>query len=155
MKTQNTLENKAAFFAQYWGQQVVINSPAFREEMNFLKGKNTIIIENIKSIYNNGVIETESYATNINYCSLFLLPISQISDEDALKLAKFLFVTIWLVDQPEWKILKYIRNTIAKNNFEKTSRIVDFLRSIGCITRWRDLEEDDLIEYGWVKLKTN
>ena len=64
MKTQNTLENKARFFAQYWGQQVQ------RYENN-----------NYKKVVN-GFIETNLQDKDY----LLLKPISKITDEDAISM---------------------------------------------------------------------
>ena len=65
MKTQNTLENKAKFFAQYWEQHVLYFSSDFLRKIDNLT---------LDSIENDDYLE--------------LKPLSQISDEDAIEVSK-------------------------------------------------------------------
>lgn len=62
MKTENTLENKAKFFAQYWGQHLIIMG-------SFLRIIDHLTLGNIE---NDDILQ--------------LKPLSKISDEDAINL---------------------------------------------------------------------
>ena len=134
MKTENTLENKTKFFAQYWGQDLLCR-------VIFGKNKNEIIMHNTPcSNLKLGEI-IDSY--------LELKPLSQISDEDAIKISK------------EFHIFKSdIRNSV-KELFQEfdvlglSMETGDYLRSKGYALPWMDLSVEDLIEYGWIKLKEN
>ena len=61
MKTENTLENKAKFFAQYWGQHLIIMG-------SFLRIIDHVTLDSV---------ENDDY--------LELKPLSQISDEDVVQ----------------------------------------------------------------------
>ena len=68
MKTENTLENKAKFFAQYWGQHVLYFSSDFLRKIDNLT---------LDSIENDDFLE--------------LKPLSQISDEDVIQGITYLY----------------------------------------------------------------
>ena len=126
MKTQNTLENKAKFFAQYFSQHVLYFSSDFLRKIDNLT---------LDSVENDDYLE--------------LKPLSQISDEDAIKISK------------EFHIFKSdIRNSV-KELFQEfdvlglSMETGDYLRSKGYALPYMDLSVEDLVEYGWVKLKEN
>ena len=126
MKTQNTLENKARFFAQYFGQHVLYFSSDFLRKIDNLT---------LDSIENDDYLE--------------LKPISQISDEDAIEVSK---------EYPAFG--SDIRNSVKElfkewNVLELSIETGDFLRSKGYALSYMDLSVEDLVEYGWVKLKEN
>ena len=126
MKTENTLENKARFFAQYWGQHVLYFSSDFLRKIDNLT---------LDSIENDDFLE--------------LKPLSQISDEDAIEISKF---------YPSFG--SDIRNAVKElfqewNVLELSIETGDFLRSKGYALPYMDLSVEDLIEYGWIKLKEN
>ena len=112
---ENTLENKAKFFAQYWWQEV------------FLLNNNKYRIT--KSRFNAETLKQE--------CYLELKPLSQISDEDAIKLG-----------------FTNARDFLAVADIYHIYH-VDYLRSKGYALPYMDLSVEDLVEYGWVKLKEN
>ena len=150
MKTENTLENKAKFFAQYWGQHVLYFSSDFLRKVDNLT---------LDSVENDDYLE--------------LKPLSQISDEDLIQLTYI----------PEgWKIFKIyhttrhgysavkIRKLYDDNDLKfnadgykydmktlsvKMANTVDYLRSKGYALPWMDLSVEDLVDYGWIKLKEN
>ena len=124
MKTQNTLENKARFFAQYWGQHVLYFSSDFLRKIDYL----TIV-----------GIENDDY--------LELKPLSQISDEDSIEISK---------EFPAFK--SDIRNSVKElfkefDVLELSLETGDYLRLKCYALPWMDLSVEDLVEYGWVKLK--
>ena len=110
MKTQNTLENKAKFFAQYWGQHVLYFSSDFLRKIDSL----TLV-----------GIENDDY--------LELKPISKITDEDAINLG--------------YGYASHLKSNLDRN--------IDQLRNLGFAVPWMDLSVEDLVEYGWIKLKEN
>lgn len=149
---ENTLENKAKLFAQYWGQEVVRNTL-----FNFTDA-----------------IEVSSASFNIEalpYLFLELKPISSISDEDLIQ----------LVDIPKgWDVFKIYHTTRDGYSAVKIRRLyddnelkfnddgykyemktlsvglsttVDYLRSRGYALPWMGLSVEELVNIGWVKLK--
>lgn len=148
MKTQNTLENKAMFFAQYWGQKVFKTSINQEKPHKNNFGK-TIVFKDF----------------------LELTSLSQISDEDAIELMRLKIVSKGVVDietiEIENKtldgytfIVKYKnwddeRVGFVFNGHTNPLSFYDYLRSKGFAVPWMDLEVEDLVEYGWIKLKEN
>jgi hypothetical protein len=168
MKTQNTLENKARFFAQYWGQHVLYFSSDFLRKIDYL----TIV-----------GIENDDY--------LELKPLSQITDEDAIEIVKLCFSFLdtdfnnieitntankhfgfsfictcvgGLTDEFQLdfgtintlynpKIICLNRVTSSKEYIVNILKMSDYLRTKGYALPWMDLSVEDLVEYGWVKLK--
>lgn len=136
---ENTLENKARFMAQYWGQKVF----KFRDgQMEPQKVGSTYMTKyGIKNRY------------------LLLKPLSSITDEDALELAKIglpdrLYDYLWSKQTGE-AIAKSIKHGRQTNIFYKDFRMADafdFLKLKGYAVSWMGLSVEKLIEYGWVKL---
>ena len=130
---ENTLENKAKFFAQYWHQYVV----------------------KVKS-------QTDDTVTRVGYgimqdfinsCYLQLTPLSQITDEDAIEVASIIAKTITNVDDNSPVL---INSNEVKKDIEVLAfasyETVDYLRSKGYALPFMTLSVEKLIEYGWVKL---
>ena len=126
MKTQNTLENKAKFFAQYLGQYVLYFTSDFLRKIDNLT---------LDSVENDDYLE--------------LKPLSQISDEDASKVCDLIFITNNNLNIQQ---IKQIVILIESNNWNNY-KIFDYLRSKGYALPWMDLSVEDLVEYGWIKLK--
>lgn len=154
MKLENTLENKAKFFAQYWGQEVLIANPHVNQ-------KNPFKCEQ-PYIYHN---------TDIAW--LELTPLSHISDEDVIQGIMITYNKTYedlgeILEVKHYDTFSSITTTRAGENF-KTFRSFhhwngnrkigsmecDYLRSKGYALPWMDLSVEDLVEYGWVKLKEN
>ena len=126
MKTQNTLENKARFFAQYFGQHVLYFSSDFLRKIDNLT---------LDSIENDDFLE--------------LKPLSQISDEDAVEISKF-------YPSFGSDIRNAVKELFQEwNVLELSIETGDYLRSKGYALSYIDLSVKDLVEYGWVKLKEN
>jgi hypothetical protein len=106
---KNTLENKAKFFAQYWGQKV----------LNF----------NDSGAISNARYEVQGDMDENMF--LELKPLSIISDEDAVKLG--------------YGNSQHLRSSILYN--------IDELRQLGYAIDWCGLSVEQLVEYGWIKLK--
>lgn len=119
MKTENTLENKSKFFAQYFGQKVLLHESDMDDIQLFLNNE---------------------MGGDIKNWLLYLKPISQITDEDA--------VVLGYTDSKS-AITKHLK-MIGKETSD-----ADYLRSKGYALPWMGLSVEDLVEYGWVKLKEN
>lgn len=121
----NTLENKAKFFAQYWGQEV-FGSP-------YLKGSWCYTGENFDEI-------DESVWMNLK-------PLSSITDEDAKEICKIV--------RPDVKWKNYSKDSIYRfaNTFSEHNVLgCDYFRSKGYALPYMGLSVETLIEYGWIKL---
>ena len=123
MKTQNTLENKAKFFAQYWGQYVLYFTSDFLRKIDNLT---------LDSVENDDYLE--------------LKPLSQISDEESILMYRGL--------ETHYENAKQFLEDYAAFDFLSQNE-ADILRSKGYALPWMDLSVEDLVEYGWVKLKEN
>ena len=148
MKTQNTLENKAKFFAQYWGQHVLYFSSDFLRKIDNLT---------LDSIENDDFLE--------------LKPLSQITNEDVIQGIMITYNKTYedlgeILEVKHYNTFSSITTTRAGQNF-KTHRSIhhwngnrkigsmecDYFRSKGYAIPYMDLSVEDLVEYGWVKLK--
>lgn len=139
---ENTLENKAKFFALYWGQKVVHYN-------NNLGGLRNISQEHFND---------DSY--------LELTPSYQITDEDAKRVCEIFDVSynnnpndeshFDLEGALEWieafyeEPAGYYVDGYAGNQLLSAS---DYLRSKGYALPYMGLSVEKQIEYGWVKLK--
>ena len=148
MKTENTLENKSIFFAQYWGQHVLYFSSDFLRKIDNLT---------LDSVENDDYLE--------------LKPISHISDEDVIQGITYLYNITRealgeILEIKHYYTFSSITTIEIGCNF-KTSRSIhhwsgtkkigsfeaDYFRSKGYALHYMDLSVEDLVEYGWVKLK--
>lgn len=129
-KTENTLENKAKFEALYFGQRICGT------------------IDNCHKWYANG----NSREGQI----LWLKPLSEITDEDAIHLAKNewgdAFDDISKATNPttwgKWSVS-------SKNTSTLSREASDYLRSKGYNVGYLDLTPEDIIDYGWAKHTNN
>lgn len=150
MKLENTLENKARFFAQYWGQHVLYFSSDFLRKIDNLT---------LDSIENDDYLE--------------LKPLSQISDEDVIQGIMITYNKTYeglgeILEVKHYNTFSSITTTRVGENF-KTHRSIhhwngnrkigsmecDYFRSKGYALPWMDLSVEDLVKYGWIKLKEN
>lgn len=105
MKIENIYENKARFFALYWGVKCL---------------RNEFLNDNIPP-----------HKVDVSTCRglpqqyLELTPLSQITDEDAVEV-------------------------IGVSECHRA----DYLRSKGYALPWMGLSVEDLVSYGWVKIKS-
>jgi len=133
---ENTSENKARFFAQYYGLKI-----------------------NTFKLYRTSPRRTLAYLGGPAYGYLELKPMSDISDED-LTCIGFVFPT-GKRDGVEFDFCftSYICHWTAKKDgqvkegFLKLSDF-DYLRFSGYAIPYLDLSVQDLIDMGWIKLKS-
>ena len=127
---KNTLENKTRFFAQYWGQHLIIMG-------SFLRIIDHVTLCNIE---NDDILQ--------------LKPLSQISDKDLEKCLKILGQRLDLESFRE-SFIEGLSNRDFYAQFYpvRAIEIGDYLRSKGYALPWMDLSVEDLIDYGWIKLE--
>lgn len=146
---QNTIENKQIFMAQHYSQEIFKKSDKHINQMVSLMTIGTTDI-------NNGFLE--------------LTPLSQISDEDAIEVAKILgnaengSSIEWDCGGESFDFIGdycgtvYYDGEIDYNENEQVSLLIlqayDYLRSKGYALPFMGLSVEKLIEYGWVKLKS-
>lgn len=135
---ENTLENKAKFFAQYLGQKVF---------WHLEYGKEISIIQSI-------MIDVKYHYLGEGYC-LKLKSLSMISDGDLLKIAELLS---WSSKISESAIITQTKELLQVKQFqtnlyrENWSDIVDKIRELGYAHKWNGLSVDTMLDYGWIIL---
>ena len=137
----NTIENKARFFALYWGQEVGRKSLSYWTRY--------VEIDYINQM------STSRYAERY---FLELKPISLITDEDLIAIESNLqgkgthfTVEITADNYKNHWVAKYGDN-VMKGYF--ALKDFDYLRSKGYALPFMGLSVETMIEYGWIKLKT-
>lgn len=132
MKTENKPEEKAKYFAQYWGQECLFSGRSEQKEP-------------YKANYS-GFQMLDKYP---EICYLQLKPLSSISDEDAIEVA--------MIESPDLKeshykgFGQYLINNLSTSIVNNKIAIADFLRSRGYLLPYRDLSVEELINIGWAK----
>jgi len=132
---ENTLSNKAKFFALYWGQKVYWFTDSF--------------IRKVDHVVLNTVEES---------CFLELKPLSSITDEDIEHLINLMGLVRTALENNEWRAFfntVFIEKGMPATEFHvfQVQTALDFLRSKGYALPWMDLSVEKQIEYGWIKLK--
>lgn len=124
---ENTLENKAKFVAQYWGQPIY-----------YVNNLDRVVESNIGGwIQQNG----------LNFCYLELKSLSTITDEDAIDLGKI----IGYLNSP-FQVRKHLKENYPFGDSLEQPEL-DYLRSKGYALPYMGLSVKKLIEYKWIKLK--
>lgn len=135
MKAEIDYENKAKFFALYWGQDVLTSD----------------MYGDGGTIYS---LTMKEYQIQTGW--LELKPLSSISDEDAIELMYLIESIDWVdqLDDKAWwgKTLthKFIKGKLSS---QTATLLVDFYRSKGYLLPWMGLSPNEIIEAGWVKYK--
>lgn len=130
---ENTIENKAKFIAFYWGQYVGMYKFPFEEILQ-------------------GMVDEKCF---IDIAYLVLTPLSQITDEDAIEVIKIL-QSIGIGSTAMREPKEYLLNGSLMNQFgtfQLMAPVVDYLRSKGYALPWMGLSVEQLVEYGWIRLK--
>lgn len=137
---KQSLQDKAAFFAQYWGQKI--------RKWDGMPSYTGLV----SSTY------MTKYATN--GCYLELIPISSITDEDAIEVAKMIFsnTALHTPDRGKWYVRVMIESKKEHHglywSFEKVCNTVDYLRSREYLLPFRQYTTQQLLDMGWAKIKT-
>lgn len=161
---ENTLENKAKLFALYYGQTVLMHKH-----------------------FNNDIPCTIMYSSfqdeALQWEYLELKPLSSISDEDAIEVAKIMTFhdgkgliierkkhgeiemydryndephflnTLFFVPDPFEIFSRDDNRNWFQYDAERILEVTDFLRSRGYALPWMGLSVEKLVNRGWVKLK--
>lgn len=129
-------DQKAKFFAQYWGCNVLYVGGVGFQRVGFGRW-------------------------NLRHPDFFieLTPLSQISDEDAIEVAKILDP---MQEHGDYRqVLEYIDefDMLLSDQIERNGAIVlnvfDYLRSKGYALPWLGISVEEQIKLGWIKLKDN
>lgn len=131
----NTLENKAKFFAQYWGQKVIRY-----HEINQLWKVEPLLV---KECSEDDLLE--------------LKPLSEISDEDAKQLAYRLGDAIDINEMIHKSSSDLVKEIIESYSSVQclwmlNARFTDKVRELGYAIDWNNLTVEQQISYGWVRL---
>jgi len=134
---ENTIKNKSKFFAQYWGQKVLV----FNDQGQYVKG---------------GRYEVDGSVDNHSF--LELKPLSSISDEDAIKVFDKVFPnslptndydkieTIKEVYENEFRVYRFL-------GLDDSTSFIDACRALEYALPFNGLSIKKQIEYNWVKIK--
>ncbi len=140
---ENTLENKAKFFALYYSQKRI---------------KRIYLMGNICKYFN--WIDSEFFSYPDPWIAE-LKPLSSISDEDAIDIYSIMIPTGKSTEKERiFYGRSFIKNYDTTNetlefaqSYLDIQRAIDFLRSRGYALPWMGLSVEQLTEYGWIKLK--
>lgn len=130
MKIENTVENKARFFALYWGLPIVRHKD-WRDQ-----------VQNATNAWNK---EFPDYTGYNNYY-LSLRTISSLTNEEIEECARLMQFSA--IDH-KWNRTAIIQGA---NIGALWSVCSDYLRSIGILIPFMGLSTETIIEYGWAKI---
>lgn len=134
---ENTLGNRAKFFAQYWGQEILF----YEQDPFYLRIVNTL-----------NICDPENFVA-------ILKPLSSISDEDCEAISKL--TQAWDGDILPAEYVEEWLEEILTGNCSLTAdyvsgyqamEVIDFLRSKGYALPYMGLRVETLVSYGWVKI---
>lgn len=138
LNDKQEIEERTAFFYQYYGQNVM-----------YVGGKR--------------LAKLGFGGWNVRHPDFFieLTSLSDITDEHAIEVAKLIFSNPAFHTSEHGK--RYIRQMITSEleyhgqywSFSKVTSILDYLRSQGYLLPFRGYTTQQLIDLGWVKLRTN
>lgn len=136
---ENKVENKAKFFAQYWGQKV-------------MRRANEFLLHNTYEV-NGGNLDR-----NASILVLLLKPLSAISDEHAIEVANIFDLDEdkrKATDLAEWIEALFTETAgyyIDGYTGNQLLEAIDYLRSKGYALPYLGLSVEQQIEYGWIRL---
>lgn len=132
---ENTIENKSKFFAQYYGQKVL--------------GKNKFSYQSVCA---------NLFKDDIDGVFIELTPLSQITDEDAIEVAKIFGTLEDEIFVGKWLVIGMFDNSAdcAENKlYNSNAEAIDYLRSKSYLLPFNNTSIEKIIEYGWVKTTPN
>ncbi|KGT09526.1 hypothetical protein NV63_06785 [Elizabethkingia anophelis] len=134
---ENNLENKTKFFAQYWGQKIMI-----WDESKSLPPQKVGVSYMTKYGVSNRKLELKS--------------LEDLTEDDLMTIAKYYEPTTYKVESNSDEI---VFDYMYGDSFSSAAigydygYALDYLRSKGYALPWMGLSVEKLVEYGWVKLK--
>ena len=148
-----TTIEKAKFFALYYGQEILMYNNSKGEK--FWE----------KQIY---PIDAKNLQCDLSIMHLLLKPLSSISEEDAIEVAKHEFSFFKECGGFNLKVIREVskvsvaavsedgKTCLAKievnNEYKLNYRGIDFLRSRGYALPWMNYSVEQLVSMGWVVL---
>ena len=131
----NTIENKQRFFDAYSGQKI------FRYSWN-------------EELYTNRYLDQEK----LHKYTAELKPLSKISDEDAIEVAKILGYGLYKSGMIFYgkRFIEYFEKKRTAHGYEirQIFIAIDYLRSKSYLLPFMDLTIEQILEYGWAVLKS-
>lgn len=137
MKLENTLSNKAKFFAQYFKQKVLYRESP-HDELIWVHGDELEMFP-----------PDEDEAEDIVY--LELTPLQNITDEDAIEICKIL--NEQYSKHTRQALVESFNEALLDKKFSIPIEMTDFLRSKSYALPYLGLSINEQIEYGWITLK--
>src|ERR1051325_2303015 len=139
--------NLAAMYAAYYGARVC--APTIEPDMDMWENARIITVEDKCILYQD---EEGIAGININDCKLVLKPLSEISDEDAIEVAKMYGGLCIKVDKDGFLQVVYKNNVcvtyfVVNNPLNIPTKLTDFLRSRGYDCGYGSIKS--LIESGY------
>lgn len=143
---ENDKQEKAAFFAQYWGQNV----HRYPDHIN------------VHTFDVNGNCGIDDY--------LELLPLSAITDDHAIEVAQRLcpymivkdayftdgkIPKLWFKAKGRWGGAKFVSRSEFVGSIWNNARCADYLRKNGFLIQYDNYTPQQLLDMGWAKLKSN
>lgn len=130
---ENTLENKAKFFAQYYMQNVFMKTPNSNTwPLNYTR---------IGSITSHSCLQ--------------LRPLSSITDDEAIKVFDILFPETGYTDEVKIDLVKSWVLLINKETGgflpKNYVTFIDYLRGKSFLLPFHNLSTEQIIAYGWAK----
>lgn len=160
---QNTLKNKAKFFASYLFQNVLFEDGESKFKVSEVIFKDE---ENLQ-IFKHGKPRT----IGISFCKLCLKDTCLIEDDLAEKIATILHSTgIWNVSSANpkgilnlWDSNKKVNATLFRDlsfvgpeheaDYYHFPKVYDLVRQHGFALPWNGLSVETQVEYGWIELQ--
>lgn len=138
IKTPNTLENKARFFAVYYDQLLAQWSTDVRPK-DPMRVSHTVFSSMSEEWY------------------LDLKSLHKVEGEDTIQIGKiegFAYTEDFNVRGKKliYNIVEFGDAVNPFPNFRCTIKVIDYLRSKEYALSWLDLSLNDLISYGWIKV---
>lgn len=154
MKAEINLDNKERFFALYWSQDVLCSE-----------------------MYGDGgtIYSVTMKTDSVKDKWLLLKPLSKISDEDAVEVAKIVFPRIndwkfadrqqgdvWIDDNEDQDLGIVFTEGLFEINgyefniadeFERIIKATDYLRSSSYALPWMGISVEEQMQHGWIKLE--
>lgn len=171
-----TNEMKAKYFSLYIGQDVIVENNISLHPMKLIGFDNV----NVCQVRDEAIKLT--FYMNVEDCYALLKPLSAISDEDAIEVARIANSTSFLNERIKWEVdidMEFGFKTIsAKGSYHSFDfdtadgmiamycgddksdialnhyGVIDFLRSRGYALPFMQCSVSDLIQAGWLQLKS-
>lgn len=159
---ENTLENKAKFFALYWGQKVVKYNDIFEDATHVdfvdfidMKDKSFLILKPLSSISDEDAIEVAKIMTFHDGKGLIIerKKHGEIEMYDRYNDEPHFLNTLFFVPDPFEIFSRDDNRNWFQYDAERILEVTDFLRSRGYALPWMGLSVEELVNRGWVILK--